>query len=165
MTDTPAETSSAAAPPAGPAASARGGWPRHLPDRRVRPTPRFSRYSILGGRRRTIRRGEEREGGFVDLYGTRLFALILWVALMNVGDSYFTILHLQGGGIELNPVAQALLQTGRGSFVLLKSVLIALALLVLAIHKNFFLARIGLWTAAGTYTVLVLYHLSLLMAE
>lgn len=100
----------------------------------------------------------------MDLYGFRLWCLVLWIALMNVGDSYFTLVHLQAGGIELNPVAQALLGTGRGGFVLTKSVLIALALIVLAIHKNFFLARIGLWTAAGSYTLLVIYHLSLFKA-
>jgi hypothetical protein len=130
-------------------------------DRRTRPTPRLSRYTFFGGRRRGPRRGREREGSFVDLYGTRLFALVLWVALMNVADSFFTLVHLQQGGVEANPVAEALLLTGRAPFVLLKSGLIALALLVLCVHKNFQLARIGLWIAAGAYTLLFLYHLFL----
>ena len=144
-----------------PDAKPRAPGRRRNPDRRDRPTSRFSRFSLQGGRRRAVRRDEEREGSFVDLYGFRLWCLVLWVALMNVGDSYFTLVHLQTGGIELNPVADALLSTGRWSFVLTKSVLIALALVVLAIHKNFYLARIGLWTAAGTYTALVVYHLTL----
>jgi hypothetical protein len=130
-------------------------------DRRSDPTPRVSRFSLRGGRRHRVRRLEELEGSFVDLYGFRLWCVVLWIALMNVADSYFTLLHLQAGGIELNPVAQALLSIGRGGFVLSKSLLIALALLVLCVHKNFFLARIGIWTAAGTYTVLVVYHLAL----
>ena len=138
---------------------------RRRADRRDLPTPRLSRFSFFGGRRRDVRRREEHEGSFVDLYGVRLWCLVLWVALMNVGDSYFTLLHLQAGGIELNPVAQALLGTGRLGFVFVKSFLIGLALLVLAVHKNFFLARVGLWTAAGTYTALVLYHLALFQAD
>ena len=77
------------------------------------------------------------------------------------GDSFFTLVHLQAGGIELNPVAQQLLETGRWNFVFAKSFLIGLALTVLVLHKNFFLARVGLWTAAGTYSALVVYHLSL----
>jgi len=131
------------------------------PDRRRRPTPRFSRYTLFGGRRRKARRTEEHEGSFVDLYGTRLFALVLWVALMNVADSFFTLVHLQNGGVEANPVAEALLLTGRAPFVLLKSGLIALALVVLSVHKNFQLARVGLWIAAGAYTLLFGYHLFL----
>jgi hypothetical protein len=135
------------------------------PDRRNAPTPRFSRYALWGGRRRKPRRKEEREGSFVDRYGRRLVFLVLWIALMNVGDSFFTLVHLQAGGVELNPVAKLLLTTGRWNFVFVKSILIGLALVVLAVHKNFHLARIGLWTAAGTYTCLVAYHLLLFRVE
>jgi hypothetical protein len=142
--------------PAAPPESVRRGS-----DRRIGPTPRLSRYSFLGGRRSRSRRSEEHEGSFVDLYSLRLWMLVLWVALMNVGDSYFTLVHLQAGGIELNPVAAALLGTGRVGFVFVKSFLIGLALCVLCIHKNFYLARIGLWVAAGSYTLLFIYHLSL----
>jgi hypothetical protein len=91
-----------------------------------------------------------------------MWGLLLWVAAMNAGDSFFTLLHLQGGGIELNPVAEAMLRTGRTGFVALKSFLITVPLIVLCLHKNFALARVGLWVAAGTYTVLLAYHVSLL---
>jgi len=130
-------------------------------DRRNAPTPRLSRYSFLGGRRWEVRRKGEVEGAYVDLYGGRLWMALLWVALLNVADSYFTLIHLQAGGIELNPVADALLTTGRLGFVVWKSLLIGIALLVLCIHKNFYLARAGLMFSASAYTVLLLYHLSL----
>ncbi len=131
-------------------------------DRRSNRTPRLSRYSFGRGRRRTVRRDEEREGSFVDIYHPSILLVIGWVALMNGLDSFFTIHHLQAGGIELNPVAAQLLISGRLGFVMGKAVLITLALLVLAIHKNFFLARIGLVTAVLTYTLLVCYHIWLL---
>lgn len=130
-------------------------------DRRRQATPRFSRYTLFGGRRRGPRRESERSGSFVDLYSKRLWALLLWVAAMNLADSYFTLVHLQAGGVELNPVADALLRTGRIGFVLSKSVLIGLALVVLCVHKNFLMARVGLLASAAIYTALVLYHLSL----
>lgn len=145
-----------------PAHSEGGGlYPRGV-DRRARPTRRVSRYSFFGGRRKSIRREEERAGAFVDLYDLRSLWVLLWVAAMNAADSFFTIYHLQVGGIELNPVAAAMLDTGRIGFVLAKGVLISLALLVLCIHKNFLLARIGLGVAVGVYTALVGYHLWLL---
>jgi Domain of unknown function (DUF5658) len=130
-------------------------------DRRQRPTPRFSAFALLGGRRRQARRSTERSGSFVDLYSRRLWALLLWVAAMNLADSYFTLVHLQAGGVELNPVADALLRTGRIGFVLSKSVLIGVALVVLCVHKNFLMARLGLFLSAAIYTALVAYHLSL----
>lgn len=132
------------------------------PDRRQRPTPRFSRFTLFGGRRRRARRAGENDGTFVDQYSGRLLAIMLWIAVMNAGDSFFTLLHLQAGGIELNPVAEAMLGTGRVGFVLLKSLLITVPLIVLTLHKNFPLARIGIWVAANAYTVLLGYHLALL---
>jgi len=130
-------------------------------DRRSRPTPRFSRFTISGGRRVDVRREFERDGTYVDRYGSVLLGVVLWVSLMNIGDSFFTIRHLQHGGIELNPIAQQLLRSGKAGFVLWKGVLIGLALMVLVLHKNFSLARMGLWVSAGGYTVLCLYHLYL----
>ena len=130
-------------------------------DRRLRPTPRFSRFTLGTGRRMQVRRDEEREGTYVDRYGGALALSVVWVALMNVGDSFFTLVHLQSGGVELNPIARELLKTGTHGFVLTKCLLISLALLILTVHKNFWLARAGLWLAAGAYTCLVLYHLTL----
>jgi len=130
-------------------------------DRRRHPTPRLSRYSLLGGRRCLERREVEAQTAFVDRYGSPLLLLLLWIALMNVADSFFTLLHLQRGGVELNPIADLLLMSGRRSFVTWKAVLIGLALLVLCVHKNFYLARLGLWLSALTYTSLVVYHLAL----
>jgi hypothetical protein len=132
------------------------------PDRRRRPTPRFSRYTLWGGRRRGGRRAGETEGIFVDQYSRRLLLVMLWIALMNAGDSFFTLLHLQSGGIELNPVAAAMLETGRFGFVVIKSLVITIPLIVLTLHKSFPLARIGIWTAAAAYTALLVYHVSLL---
>lgn len=134
---------------------------RRGPDRRKNPTPRFSRYSLFHGRRKSVRRDAEREGTYVDLYGMPAIVAVIWVALMNMGDSFFTLIHLQSGGIELNPVAAYLLTTGRVGFVMAKGVMICAALLVLLLHKNFWLARVGLWVAAGSYTLLNAYHLSL----
>jgi hypothetical protein len=137
------------------AAEARGA------DRRQQPTPRFSRYTFYGGRRKSVRRSEEREGSYVDRYRALVVMVVIWVALMNIGDSFFTLLHLQSGGIELNPVAAALLKSGRFGFVFFKSLMICAALIVLVLHKNFWMARLGLWASAAGYTLLNLYHISL----
>lgn len=134
---------------------------RRSPDRRVNPTPRFSRYSFFGGRRKDAQREVEREGLYVDIYSQWVLFWVLWVALMNIGDSFFTLVHLQAGGVEVNPVAAAMLRTGRFGFVFIKAVLIGCALLVLTLHKNFQLARVGLGVSTAAYTALVIYHLTL----
>ncbi|MDG1984760.1 MAG: DUF5658 family protein, partial [Planctomycetota bacterium] len=63
--------------------------------------------------------------------------------------------------VEVNPVAAAMLKTGRFGFVFLKAAIISAALLVLTVHKNFSMARIGLWVSTVAYTALVTYHLTL----
>ncbi|MFN0007909.1 MAG: DUF5658 family protein [Planctomycetota bacterium] len=146
--------------PAKPIRSARSAKLRRK-DRREGKTPRFSTYSLAGGQRTVVRRAAEREGSFVDLYGAGLLIALMWIILANVADSFFTLIHLQGGGTEINPIADYLLQAGLTRFVILKSALVGMALLVLCVHKNFKIARIGLWTAAGAYTLLVAYHLAL----
>ena len=141
--------------------AAQNPTPGRGPDRRVNPTPRFSRFTIFGGRRRRARRDGEGTDSFVDVYPNALLFLLAWIAVMNLLDSFFTLVHLQAGGIELNPFAAILLGTGRVGFVVWKSVLIGLAILVLCLHKNFVLARIGILIAAASYTALIVYHLSL----
>lgn len=136
-------------------------FPGRGPDRRSRPTPRFSRFSFFGGRRQRARRDGEGVDSYVDIYPTGLLVLLAWIAVMNLLDSFFTLVHLQAGGIELNPFAAMLLGTGRVGFVLWKSALIGGAILVLCLHKNFLLARLGLLLAAASYTALVVYHLTL----
>jgi len=148
-----------------PSTNSSAGDPNRVyrgPDRRQRPTPRFSRYTFFGGRRKAGRRPGENENAFVDRYSPRLLAVMFWIGLMNVGDSFFTLHHIQSGAIELNPVAAWMLTTGRTGFVLLKCALITIPLIVLTLHKNFALARLGIWTAAGAYTVLLAYHIALL---
>jgi hypothetical protein len=134
---------------------------RRNDDRRVAPTPRFSEYSLLGGRRRRVQRRPEVEGSFIDMYSPVMLVWVMWVSLMNLGDSFFTLIHLQAGGVEVNPVADALLRTGRFGFVFAKGTLIGAALLVLTLHKNFWLARTGLWISTAAYTALLVYHLTL----
>jgi len=148
--------------PASPIRSARSARWRDT-DRREQKTPRFSSYSLSNGQRKLVRRQDEREGSFVDLYGAGLLIALMWITLANVADSFFTLIHLQGGGTEINPIADFLLQTGLTRFVLLKSALVGMALLVLCVHKNFRIARIGLWTAAGAYTLLIAYHVALFL--
>ena len=90
-----------------------------------------------------------------------MWLAVMWVTLMNIADSFFTLVHLQNGGIEANPLAALLLTTGREGFVLWKSGLIGLALVVLTVHKNFPMARLGMWVSAAAYTLLLCYHLLL----
>lgn len=108
------------------------------PDRRRRPTNPFSLQSILHGRRRRIRREEDREiHYYVDRYGPVSAALFLLVLAMSTADALITIRLIRAGGDELNPFMNFLLQFGAWPFLLVKFLSTFLALLFLLIHKEY----------------------------
>ncbi|RMH05394.1 MAG: hypothetical protein D6702_00430 [Planctomycetota bacterium] len=137
------------------------GLSRRGPDRRRRPTPILSRYSFYGGRRRGGRRAGETADTFVDLYSFRVWLALSLFLLLNLLDSHFTLIYLQRGGEEGNPVAIALLASGIGTFILVKAVGIGLAAALFCLLKNFKNGRRGVFLALALYQALLLYHLSL----
>lgn len=124
----------------------------------------FSRYVLKGGRRRSVRRNEEREGAFVDVHGPGVLLVVLAIVALNLLDAYFTLLFLSHGGTELNPVVQMVLDHTwhPWPFILLKTVGIGIACAFLMIAKHFRPARIGLAFVLLGYTVLLGWHLCLL---
>ncbi|RKY19715.1 MAG: hypothetical protein DRQ55_10020 [Planctomycetota bacterium] len=135
--------------------------PYRGPDRRQRPTPMLSRWSLRAGRRKGGRRGDESEETFVDLYDARVVSLLVFFFILTVFDSVATLSYLGKGGRELNPVAQWMINQGASFFVVAKGVLSGLCLMFVLLHKNFKPARIALGIGFGFYLILGLYHLVL----
>ena len=133
-------------------------------DRRSKPTPMFSRYILMGGRRRHVRRTEERDGAFVDVHGPVGLIIVLAIVVLNLLDAYFTLLFLSHGGVELNPIVQYVLDSEwhPWPFILMKTIGIGVAGVFLLMTKHFRAARFGLLFVIAGYTVLLGWHLILL---
>ena len=84
------------------------------------------------------------------------------VLLLNILDALFTMLWLQRGGTEANPIMAWLLEIGNSAFLVQKCLIVGLWLVLLLVHKNFRIARVGLWALTGVYSLLLLYHLFLI---
>ncbi len=139
-------------------------WPevdrRRTPDRRAQPTAALT--SPFGLRRRKAgRRAGERDNIYVDIYSPRAVAILLGIFLLNIGDAAFTLLWLQRGGTEGNPIMQAMLDIGVGAFLFQKCIVVGIWLLILIAHRNYRAARIGLWSTLTVYTLLIVYHIVL----
>jgi len=132
---------------------------RDQPDRRGQKTPMFSRFTIVGGRRGGGRRDGETQGIYVDRYGWTLSGLVLAILLLNVMDAYFTLVFVQLGGEEANPIAQACMDLGDVPFILVKTALIGACLLVLLMHHTFYAVPRVLQAICVFYSLLILYHL------
>lgn len=116
--------------------------------------------------RRPLRRtGARREGDgdrvYVDRYRGSDAALLLGIFVINIADAYFTLHWIGRGGAEGNPLMEWLLGHGQTAFVFFKCLAVGAWLLVLTVHKNFQLARWGLWALMAFYTALLFYHVFL----
>jgi uncharacterized protein DUF5658 len=140
-------------------------WPRverrKLPDRRASRTPLWSAFLGLRQRQRGRRAGES-EDIYVDRFSRRDVLLVIAILVLNVFDAFFTLIWLHRGGAEGNPVMAWLLDLGIGPFLAQKCFIVGGALLLLVVHKNFRLARLGLKSLATVYSLLILYHFALL---
>jgi hypothetical protein len=137
---------------------------REQDDRRDAPTRGWD--SLFGFyRRRKGRRDGESENIYVDSYTRQDVALTVGVLILNILDAFFTLRWLEMGGGEGNPLMEMLIRANDMLFLLQKCIVVGLWLIVLVIHKNFRIARLGLWGAFILYVGILLYHFVLQTTE
>lgn len=141
-------------------------WPhvdrRANSDRRSRPTRSWD--SLLGRRRRASgRRADELDGAYVDRFGAREIGLVLAIFALNIFDAFCTLIWLNRGGAEGNPVMEWALEAGDSVFLFQKCIVAGLWLLILLVHKNFRIARFGLWSLLAVYALVAVYHTFLVL--
>ena len=135
---------------------------RFQADRRACPTSFWSAFRPAGLRSGFRRRGEALNQ-YVDCLPERVTVLAISVVILSILDAVFTLLHLQNGGREVNPVMELALFTGVPVFLCVKTGLTNLGVIFLAMHQNFRLGRAALRVTAGGYALLILYHAALLL--
>jgi hypothetical protein len=137
---------------------------RTVPDRRQKPTPILSRYT-LRGQRKDVRRDEDRRRHiYVDQYSLRFFLLLMAILLLGTADAFLTLHHVNvNNAEELNPIMDFFLGIGPRIFFNVKYILTALCLTVLCLHKNLPIVKYLLGVVFLIYFMIVLNHLYLLV--
>jgi len=133
---------------------------RHESDRRARPTPMLGRFTFRG-RRRRIRRDEERRGSYVDRPGPWMMGMMAIVLTLSILGAFFTLAHLDRGGREVNPLMDWAIGLGPVAFLAIKCFLTGSGMLLLVLHRFFAGVRIMLASVLALYVILMLYHLVL----
>ena len=131
------------------------------PDRRLQPTPALSRYTFFGGMRRGKPFAAGGERTFVDVYGAKVWIALTLFLSLNFLDAHFTLIYLQRGGAEGNPVAQLLLDQGIAAFYTFKNLGIGFGAVLFCFMKNFPNVRKGVFIVLSFYQLLFFYHLAL----
>lgn len=112
---------------------------RSHPDRREHPTTLWSAL-IPGGRRLRNRRASEHfQQYFVDRFPIGTFILIVALLTLSTADAAITLVLLDDGCEEINPLMYHLLTHGTSEFVLGKYILTATGMPLLLIFKNYYL--------------------------
>lgn len=119
-------------------------------------------------RRRGHRRSHDaNHHHYVDWHEPWLLALAMGIAFLCVTDAYLTLLILERGGEEVNPVMRWLLEHDSQAFLLVKLALTAGCVAFVIAHKRFRLwRRISgyqiLWSVFFVYVGLISYQIGLL---
>jgi len=130
-------------------------------DRRERSTGVLSRHWLIG-RRREGRRTGERSNIYVDRYSAWDWTLVIGVLTLSLLDMVFTLVHLNAGGTEANPVmAWALEWGGHGGFKAVKIATTIVGLAVLLVHVRFRRVRALLTVAFLVYAGVFCFHIYL----
>ena len=136
---------------------------RLFSDRRKSPTSLFSRFTLWGGQRKTIRRESDKKRHlFVDLYSTRLLVAVLSLLCLSCLDAFLTLSLIERGSVvEANPIMAYFLDYGILPFTIGKFCITATALIVLVLCKNLKITRYSLPFAINVYILIIVYELYL----
>jgi hypothetical protein len=122
----------------------------------------LSRHTF-GGRRKGFRRGPDQEnGGYVDRYSASLLFFLILIAGLNILDSLFTMIILDHGGTEANPLVRSAIEVYGRHFWAWKFSIVSLNLILLCLHSWFRYVRKIVMGLAFVYLAIVLYQIVLI---
>ena len=105
------------------------------------------KYLLFNGRRERSRRTEDSGKAIIfDRYNQKLFLAITTILVLSILDAVLTLIVIQRGAIELNPVMAYFLEHGTPTFIVAKYILTSIGVLILLIFKNVFLTKIKIYT-------------------
>lgn len=116
------------------------------------------RSLLFGGRREIIRRHEDKNNLFyVDRYSQLHFVAIVLILSLSVADAVLTIVLINHGAHEVNPVMAYCLDVGPYAFLSVKYLLTSAGLIVLLMLRNIFVKPLRIYTGSLFFYFLVAF--------
>lgn len=113
---------------------------------------------FVQGQREFIRRKEDRDKIFyVDRYNSALFGMIVTILFLSAIDALLTLLLLNHGAYEINPIMAYYLRIGPYTFWAVKYALTSVGVLFFVMLRNTFLKSIKIYTDTLFYFVLAAF--------
>jgi len=130
-------------------------------DRRKKPTPCWGWFTFFGQRRLFRRKSDQKKGGYLDRYSHILFFLLVLILSLNILDSLFTMMIIDLGGQEFNPLVRSFIELHGDMFWIWRFVIVSIALVLLYLHHGFILVRRVIIAIGLIYIVIVVYQMYL----
>lgn len=111
-------------------------------DRRKTSPTLFNKYLITGRRRRSRRDDDSKSPKQFDRYSNKLLILIVVILVLSIIDAVFTILLIDKGAIELNPVMSFYINVSQIWFICIKYFLTSASLILLLFCNERMIFRI-----------------------
>ena len=118
-------------------------------ERRRRPTPRFGYYAFFGRRKD-------------DRYSAPTFFFLVSITCLNILDSLFTMMIMDLGGREANPIVQAAMDAHGDHFWVWKFAMVSACLLLLCLHSRYRLAKKVMVCLTSVYLAVIVYEIYLI---
>jgi hypothetical protein len=110
-------------------------------DRRKRQMS-FLSWCLLKGRRSAVRREEDRAKSYqIDRHSRRTLAVILLIIALSILDAIFTLVLINRGASEINPIMAFFLNHGPITFFGVKYLLTCASVLIILLNKNRYIFR------------------------
>ena len=135
---------------------------RNLTDRRRKPTPGLSRYTIWGHRKGFRRKEDRLRGGYVDRYESGFFVLLMAIVVLNVADAFLTTIILDSGGHEVNPIVQGAISMFGYHFWIWKFLIVSVAVVMLCLLSQIRRVKSLVAMTALLYFGIVMYQIYLI---
>lgn len=135
---------------------------RRIKDRRKEPTPGWGFFAFLGQRHWFRRKSDQEQGGYLDRYSKPLFFLLVLILGLNIIDSLLTMMILDIGGKEFNPLVGSVMALHGDKFWVWKFAMVSVSLVLLCLHRGFKLFREIIIAISSIYLIIVLYQIYLI---
>ena len=106
---------------------------------------------------------DQERGGYIDWYGPGLFCLLLLIVTLNILDALCTMMILDYGAWELNPLVRSAIGLYGDKFWIWKFAIVSICLVLLCIHIKFKPTKAIIVTISSIYIGIVLYEISLII--
>jgi Na+/pantothenate symporter len=115
------------------------------------------------GRRGTFRRRvDQQKGGYIDCYSSKLFFFLILIVGLNVLDALFTMMILDFGGWEANPIVNSAIGLFGEKFWVWKYGIVSASLVVLCLHIKFRFVKAVLLGITVIYVGIILHQIALI---